>query len=989
MEDKDNVEDDSINEFSPRSKQNYEAKIQSAVSARPDVQANSKVCANPLAKRNLAKIELRKLINIKKFTSDNEVKEFMDHHKLSVVGSHDKSKLVNVLRVNANSSVSKRYILYNCVYGPSKANLQPLSMKKKKTFTQALGCPARIALSLSNDGSHYIVSDAEEHDDSHQIVDVSNVFVNLVLIRIMKLVMFFKNFQSIPKKVHVKDRKLTAEQVKQVQERKRTGGNKMKMIVDLHNQGSKCTLRDISNIQAAMRSESLGNSVSATVDILNKYVYEFKTNAANDFEALAFFTPGMRAIFQAWPEFNMIDATYSLLQLDYPLVLWNVVDGNGHTEIVAVCIVAHETDDSYKWFIYFVIKHNEEACSKISCFMGDKDGTIRSCIKSKFNVPMLICEMDITKEVRVALLEIIRKMIYSYSECRYNELYSEFCEIASKEVRTYFDHNWHNCKNEWVRGFMNFYNFCNETNNRTESLNQKIKLFCDKNQCLADFVSHFLEFIVHIHQYERDVEIIRNFDRRPAYLLSDDLTAYFNYLSNYAFRFIEDQIDRMKFVENIHFVNKQVALLKSNSGNTKYTVSPILCTCKVFLSMGLPCRHIFKVRLHLSMTLFDENLVNRRWSKEHLKQHRVFFTEKEVASSNVDNQNVVTCIASNDLNVLGHSDCSDKNKDVEYTCVNAATTKDEKCEHSFTCKGAIPKIHTNVLRSSFCNENVGNVACSKDKTKTVYSTKCNVLSKNDFETNVNDVLPEGNLESPKNDDEVLQCCLPNENVENVVHINDKSTVVSKHSMKRSVIKRTNEVKSNISDSLPIGNSDIPNSEVDLSSIKLLKVSSKRGRPKGKMLTPIGLPKKTYKEPVAYKKRTKEDRAKFILSLIVPKVTMQNFDINNSKIGINNLKLKKLPCIIHHDDIVLNEVESYMDADAFATLLEAVTNDAKNVVWICYICKKNLEESQRADNQPSVAHTCDSCLKWYHAECLNIENIVDDEDGPFYFHNCLK
>ena len=57
----------------------------------------------------------------------------------------------------------------------------------------------------------------------------------------------------------------------------------------------------------------------------------------------------------------MIDGTYKLLQLEYPVIVVGIIDGNGATEIVAVCIVTRETEEIFQWFLTNLKKHNESA----------------------------------------------------------------------------------------------------------------------------------------------------------------------------------------------------------------------------------------------------------------------------------------------------------------------------------------------------------------------------------------------------------------------------------------------------------------------------------------------------------------------------------------------------------------------------------------------------------------------------------------------------
>ena len=106
-----------------------------------------------------------------------------------------------------------------------------------------------------------------------------------------------------------------------------------------------------------------------------------------------------------------------------------IIDGNGATEIVAVCIVTRETV-SYKFFFLFqtfltnLKKHNESACMKIQSCIADKDMVARKILKEMFGIPVYICiwhimqifrrtitkdEMNVTKEEREQCLQYIRK----------------------------------------------------------------------------------------------------------------------------------------------------------------------------------------------------------------------------------------------------------------------------------------------------------------------------------------------------------------------------------------------------------------------------------------------------------------------------------------------------------------------------------------------------------------------------------------------------
>ena len=96
--------------------------------------------------------------------------------------------------------------------------------------------------------------------------------------------------------------------------------------------------------------------------ILNYFAgacYEIKYDDQKSFQGLFIYTDAMQKTFQAWPEFVLIDSTYKLLQLQYPLVITAIVDGNGCTEVIAVSIVVRETEETFRWIIEQLRKHNE------------------------------------------------------------------------------------------------------------------------------------------------------------------------------------------------------------------------------------------------------------------------------------------------------------------------------------------------------------------------------------------------------------------------------------------------------------------------------------------------------------------------------------------------------------------------------------------------------------------------------------------------------
>lgn len=57
----------------------------------------------------------------------------------------------------------------------------------------------------------------------------------------------------------------------------------------------------------------------------------------------------MSEAFQAYPELLCLDATYKLLNLGLPVYLFLCEDGNGQSEIAAVCLLVSEDIVGMRW----------------------------------------------------------------------------------------------------------------------------------------------------------------------------------------------------------------------------------------------------------------------------------------------------------------------------------------------------------------------------------------------------------------------------------------------------------------------------------------------------------------------------------------------------------------------------------------------------------------------------------------------------------------
>ena len=166
----------------------------------------------------------------------------------------------------------------------------------------------------------------------------------------------------------------------------------------------------------------------------------------------------MRDTFMVYPEILFMDATYKLLQLQFPVYLFVVEDSNGEAEIVGLGALVHEDAESLEWLIKSFMNRNPKV-ERTRLVMADKDLQERDVVKQLLPwAKVLIClfhalktfrreitmdTMKISSQIRENCLHFIQKLCYAKSPAEYDGIYAQFCNIAPESVRKYFDSNWH------------------------------------------------------------------------------------------------------------------------------------------------------------------------------------------------------------------------------------------------------------------------------------------------------------------------------------------------------------------------------------------------------------------------------------------------------------------------------------------------------------------------------------------------------------------
>ena len=153
--------------------------------------------------------------------------------------------------------------------------------------------------------------------------------------------------------------------------------------------------------------------------------------------------------------------------------------------------------------------------------------------------------MIITAGQRTYALEMFQKLAYSRSVDEYDGYYTDFISSAPRSVVSYFDNNWHPIREQWVM-FMKCLsgNFLNDTNNRLESINQKIKFVLTKYSSLEEFTEYFLSLLKTLRN-ERDSIAINTIHNVPFLVFPESSPEYRHrkLLTSFAYNHVLKQIE--------------------------------------------------------------------------------------------------------------------------------------------------------------------------------------------------------------------------------------------------------------------------------------------------------------------------------------------------------------------------------------------------------------------------------------------------------------
>ena len=256
-----------------------------------------------------------------------------------------------------------------------------------------------------------------------------------------------------------------------------------------------------------------------------------------------------------------------------------------------------------------VFKEHNTAWPRTEVVMTDKDmGEHRELAAAFPAATMQLClfhtlrsfSRELTQEkmgVRAGLRDALLTVFNGMASARSEEFEQQCAALADLDIPAasqYFERHWLPIKEQWVSFFKSrHFTLGEQTNNRLESLNGKIKSVCSRYSSLDVFFADFFCVLRVLRGERSHASIIARVSKLTSLSpeLTDDAECYRQLLTPYACQLVVEQLARRVLVT----LPASGAPFMSSEGPLFVTDSS--CDCAFRCTRRLPCRHMFAQRL--------------------------------------------------------------------------------------------------------------------------------------------------------------------------------------------------------------------------------------------------------------------------------------------------------------------------------------------------------------------------------------------------------
>jgi hypothetical protein len=538
---------------------------------------------------------------------NKKVREYAHKQRFRVTQHHKKVKELN--NIPWLKEGDYQYIIYNCHRakgcGPRGTGKNASTTIKKDAQGNNFDCKFTVQACAVSSGGYRVNKVNLEH--THPKMSASE-------------------FNHLPQ-----NRKLKSDQEESALKMFQVGSStrQVKEVLQMEYGNISATSRDLLNIKRDTRGASADapNGKKRLEDMLTNIKgivgldIEIIENEEKEVEIIILRTPHMNECAALYGDILLLDSTYNLVDIAWPVYFINTISGNMSTEIVTIALVKNETSP----ILITLLEKVKEIMEKPKCIMTDKDESLRSALKTVYtDSDLLIClfhmqqavnkhitnKCQLTPRQREFIVRNVQAIINCSEEDAFNNCVDDlqaYCEKNNLSFYTYFNDTWLTCKKEWAKCFTNkLPHLGTTTNNRTERLNREFKRGQQKLK-IEEFIK-LLSNIVNFRHSERVAKFSTQSIRQPM------APNEYSELSELSLNYSKQSIKMVKS-EYKKYVTENCDILDSTTDES--------CSCPIFITKNIICKHIFKKRHLTRVPVGDIRGMGERWRIENVTSDMV------------------------------------------------------------------------------------------------------------------------------------------------------------------------------------------------------------------------------------------------------------------------------------------------------------------------------------------------------------------------------
>lgn len=496
-------------------------------------------------------------------------------------------------------------VTFVCVhYGEPRKNGQ--GIRKKQRYLPC-GCESLISLSASND----------------QLRLTRSVLAHNHALK--------KELQPF----YTQHRRLNKDQEKQVEEivKLNPGNKQLKKFIST--KFSKVvTLQDVRNMKKKVKFSAGLSDMEELFDIVKEMEGQGKVQILIDddnvIKMIAFATDEMMDMYSKFPEFICLDGTYKVNKYHYPLYLVHVQDNLGRGRSVFYAFVKNETAEIIQNIVQAFCDMMGDS-SKTKTVMLDKDQNEIQAVRSLLpDATVLLCKFHTIKcfkkkvselvkpvDEKNKIFSLLKQLVYAKNESMFDDILVKLRE-EDEDLHEYIVDNWVSCKEMWVDYLRSgTLTFGNDTNNRIESENGKLKQLLSTTSTMAECIRKLCFYNEVLNDERHYQQFLHKCTNVEYGCQESDLSDLYALFTEHA---VSKMLENHKVLSEVTPDVSQLSncLFCVKIGTSDRTVSwdgtDYSCTCAFQAQYQLPCRHIIALVRHEEADITQLGVASR-WRK--------------------------------------------------------------------------------------------------------------------------------------------------------------------------------------------------------------------------------------------------------------------------------------------------------------------------------------------------------------------------------------